>query len=61
MTRYIVRLRPWWLRVPLWSVWFAVPAVGILITAIVSYPHRLLVADFWRAMVAAYFLGIDGV
>jgi hypothetical protein len=61
MTRFIVRLRPWWLRVPLWSVWYIVAAAGVLITAAWSYPHRLLVADFWRTMWAAYLIGIDGI
>lgn len=61
MTRHIVRIRRPWLRVPLWSVWFPVPACRIILAALVSYPHRLVAVDFWRFMAAAYIVGIDGV
>lgn len=60
MSAYIIRLRPWWLRVPLWSAWFPFAAGGVILKALGSYPHRLFVGAFWRTMLAAYFFGIDG-
>ena len=61
MTRHIIRIRPWWLRVPLWSLWFPLAAAGAVLTALTHYPHRLFVADFWATMGAVYTIGIDGI
>jgi len=61
MSRYIIRLRPWWLRVPLWSVWYIVPAAGFILTALWSSPPRLLMLDFWAMLGAVYLIGIDGL
>jgi hypothetical protein len=62
MTARLVRIRAWWLRVPLWSVWFPLVALPHhLLVAALCYPWRLFKSAFWRAAWGAYMMGIEGL
>lgn len=62
MTRFIVRLRSPWLRVPLWSLWFPFALLDVAVDSVrENGVGRILRTEFWRLAVDVFVVGIDGI
>jgi hypothetical protein len=62
VTSILMGLEPWWIRVPLWSLWYPLVVIPDFVVDALCHGawRRMLQAECWRNLWCFFLVGLDG-